>query len=108
MDGWQRLWVLVKWLAAIAAGIYSGGMLHQASLISPEAEKNLGIGLLLGAVLAGMIVFLFLSALEWVYRGFRPLPAITMGTAQLTQPLAPEPTQEQRPALPDPAHQQNT
>ena len=65
------------------------------------------IGLLFIGGISGGIVFGFLSALEWVYRGFRPLPPSP--TAERIKEdaveMSPTPTsrQAQIPALPSPA-----
>lgn len=60
------------------------------------------------AVLAGVATFLAGFALEWVYRGFRPLPiAPTVeGQSPPAEPSEPIPAQEQFPALPHPDNQQ--
>jgi len=74
MEGWRRLWVFVKWCVSIAAGIYSAGNL---AAVAPPATNDSGFPVFMGAALAGLITFGFLSALEWVYRGFRPLVSPT-------------------------------
>jgi hypothetical protein len=77
-DGWQRLWVLFKWLTAIAAGLYAaqamlGSIPTGEGAPHPTAGQTL-IGLGLAGTITGGIAFSALHALEWVYRGFRPLP----------------------------------
>lgn len=114
-EGWRRLWELTKWVAAFAAAIWCV-MSFTAAIppptvgSSPEASQIVA-GIFLVAVIGGGLAYGALHALEWVYRGFRPLP--TDPTVE-APPLAldtPEPAQpplpEQRPALPHPDNQQS-
>lgn len=77
-EGWRRLWQLLKSLAAISAGLYCASIVALSLPIptpdsSPTAGQTL-IGLIIVGGIAGAIVFGALHALEWVYRGFSPLP----------------------------------
>lgn len=76
MNGWQRLWELTKWLAAIAAAIwcvmsFTAAMPAPSDPLSPAASQIV-IGIFLVAVIGGGITYGALHSLEWVYRGFRP------------------------------------
>lgn len=108
-EGWRRLWELTKCIAAIASGIwcvmeFTAAMPAPSENSSPAASQII-VGMFLVAVIGGGVVYSALHALEWVYRGFRPL-AVT--PKEVAPPVAPnpEPTQiiesEQRPALPHP------
>lgn len=74
MNGWQRLWELVKCLAAIAAAIW--GVTSYAQAVPWPANTPADIsrvtGMFLTAVIGGGIAYGALTAIEWVYRGFRP------------------------------------
>jgi len=107
-EGWRRLWELLKSLTAIAVGVFCANEVAQTLPVptadsSPTAGQVL-TGLAIVAVIAGGLVFGFLSALEWVYRGFRPRytgPASDQPQAVDGVP-EPSPAQEQYPALPSP------
>jgi len=77
-EGLRRLWQLLKSLAAISAGLYCASvavlLLPIATPDSPLTAGQTLIGLIIVGGTAGAIVFGLLNALEWVYRGFRPLP----------------------------------
>lgn len=108
-EGWRRLWELLKWIAAIAAGIWCVMSFTEAMPVPSEnsspAASQIIVGVFLVAVIGGGVVYGALHALEWVYRGFRPL---AVSTKEVGPPLAPipEPAQVielgQRPALPHP------
>lgn len=112
-EGWRRLWELLKWTAAIATGLFVSFKLIQTSPHVPEAGNNqLGIGIFLGGVLAGLAVYGMLHAFEWVYRGFRPLPVSPTGEAHPDPQAEPSDTPpttvealEHHPALPHPDSQ---
>lgn len=77
-EGWRRLWELTKWIAAIASGIwcvmeFTAAMPPPPDPASPAASQ-IAIGIFLVAVIGGGVAYSALHALEWVYRGFRPLP----------------------------------
>jgi len=78
MDGWQRLWILTKWLASIPVALWAVSEFAEALPNTPAGPSlepgQVLIGMIFVALVAGGAVFGFLSALEWVYRGFRPLP----------------------------------
>lgn len=99
-EGWRRLWELVKWLTSIAAGLYTAFMLFEAApQVDADKATNLLVGVLLVSGVIGGATGLFLHALEWVYRGFRPLP-IAPTEADQSPPLgAPEASPEPRLAL---------
>lgn len=76
MNGWQRLWELMKCLAALTAAFwcvtsYSKSVPWPSDLSSPAANPII-IGMFLAAVIGGGVTYGTLSSLEWVYRGFRP------------------------------------
>lgn len=82
LNGWQRLWLLAKWLTAIGVGLIAANAMAE-TLPSVQSGNRpspgqILIGLGLGGVIAGGIAFSMLHALEWVYRGFRPLVATPM------------------------------
>lgn len=107
-EGWRRLWELLKWLGAIAVGIFCANEVAQTLPVptatsSPTAGQVL-FGLLIAALIPGGIAFGFLSLLEWVYRGFRPLPPTLASEkpqieATETEPLS---NTERYPTLPSP------
>lgn len=115
MNGWQRLWELTKWLAAIAAAIWCvmefTAVMPAPSDPSSPAASQVAIGIFLVAIIGGGIAYGALHALEWVYRGFRPLPinpkvevrSVELNPSEPVQAIAPE----QRPALPHPENQQS-
>ncbi len=77
-EGWRRVWELTKCLAAIAAGIwcvmsFTAAMPPPPAPASPAAGQ-IAVGIFLVAVIGGGIAYAGLHALEWVYRGFRPVP----------------------------------
>ena len=113
-EGWRRLWAFAKWLASIAVGV--GCFITLIPTSAPSADsaptvRQILIGVLFMSGIAGSATFGLLHALEWVYRGFRPLPS--GDTTADAPPLVvhePEPAQappsEQRPVLPNPDNQQ--
>ena len=113
-EGWIRLWAFAKWLASIAVG--AGCFITVIPTTAPSADSaptavQILIGVLFMSGIAGSATFGLLHALEWVYRGFRPLPNgdFRAGAPSLVV-HEPEPAQasplEQRPALPNPDNQQ--
>lgn len=114
-EGWRRLWELTKWVVSIAVGLWCANAFAQTlpppSNDSTPTAGQIVVGLLLAGGITGGSTFGFLSALEWVYRGFRPLPtAPTEETPPLvlnTPESAQAPLPEQRPALPHPDNQQS-
>lgn len=108
-EGWRRLWELMKCLAAIAAAVwcvtsFSAAMPPPTDPESPTAGQ-VAVGAFLVAVIGGGLAYSALHALEWVYRGFRPL-AVTpkeVSPSALNKPEAAQAIEpEQRPALPHP------
>jgi hypothetical protein len=85
LNGWQRLWVMTKGGAGIAAGIYSGNKIGEVAMRDPKLADS-GMSVLMAALIAGFLVYGAFSALEWVYRGFRPLA--TTPTEAAPAPLA--------------------
>lgn len=111
LNGWQRLWVLTKGIVAIAAGLYVMLKLIQNTPKDSLSQGQLGIGTMCGTVITGLVVYGSLSVLEWVYRGFRPLPINPTAKAHNgPQVEASESIQasEQLPALPNPDSQRKT
>ena len=97
-EGWRRLWELVKWLTSIAAGLYTAFTLFEAApQVGADKATNLLVGVLLVSGVIGGATGLLLHALEWVYRGFRPLPIAPTETDQ--PPPAGEPEASQEPCL---------
>lgn len=77
LNGWQRLWELAKWLITIAVGVWCFTALIPTTVPAADAVPSVGqivTVVLFVTGLASAATFGFLSALEWVYRGFRPLP----------------------------------
>ena len=112
-EGWRRLWELVKWLASIGVGIACFITLIPKNPLPAESAPSAGqilIGVLIASGIAGGATFGLLSAFEWVYRGFRPLPIAPMAEGQSppAEPSEPIPAQEQFPALPNPDSQRKT
>lgn len=105
-----RLWQLLKSLAAISVGLYCASVVALTLPIptadsSPTAGQTL-IGLIIIGGIAGAIAFGFLHVLEWVYRGFFPVPVsrIAEQNAEKTQPDPRHPSEPDQPfALPNPA-----
>lgn len=56
----------------------------------------------LASLVAGAGVFLAGMAVEWVYRGFRPLPVDPITEVHTAELNTPDPEQQVRPALPNP------
>lgn len=95
LSGWQRLWILFKWLAAIAAFVLVPQYVPAPDLSNPAGSHptngQLAFAYLFIALFAGTAMFFFLSALEWVYRGFRPVANDPMEAGQgHTSPYEPE------------------
>ncbi len=107
-EGWRRLWELVKWLTSIAAGLYTAFTLFEAApQVEADKATNLFVGVLLVSGVIGGATGLFLHALEWVYRGFRPLPTAPTEADQPPPLGVPEASQEPRLALGHQETQQN-
>lgn len=77
-EGWRRLWELLKWLTAIGAGVWSASVgipaLEAEAVRTPLTPGQMMFALLLMTTVPAGVIFAFLSSLEWVYRGFHPLP----------------------------------
>lgn len=115
-EGWRRLWELVKWLAAIGVGLYVAFItvenLQTAALgLAPATPQPTPGQILTGGFIAGIFIggatFGILHALEWVYRGFRPLPIAPMEANQPPPVDVPEASPEPRLALGHQEIQQN-
>jgi len=114
-EGWRRLWELTKWLVSLAVAGWVFVSAMPTEVPAPDATPTAGqilIGVLFMSGLAGSATFGLLYALEWVYRGFRPLPVSPMVEAPQVVEHTPEPAPApapapQRPALPHPDSQQN-
>lgn len=109
-EGWRRLWELVKWLASIGVGITCFIVLIPKNPLPAEAAPSAGqilIGVLIASGIAGSATFILLSALEWVYRGFRPLPTAPTEADQPPPLGVPEASPEPRLALGHQETQQN-
>lgn len=110
-EGWRRLWNLLKWLTAIGIGLWS--VYNSVPVLDAQAAKTpvtpgqMMIGVIFLAAVPGAITFGFLSALEWVYRGFRPLPA-TPSVAKPLEAVKAAPVLEPATALPRPSLGQNS
>jgi len=115
-EGWRRLWELTKWLATLAVSAWIFISALPSEVPAPNASPSAGqimIVVLFMSGLAGGATFGLLHALEWVYRGFRPLPVSPTEEAQpepQTEPSDTPPTTaealEHHPALPHPNSQQ--
>lgn len=109
-EGWRRLWEFTKWLASIVVGVGCFITVMPTIALSADSAPTAGqilIGMLFIIGIAGSATFGLLHALEWVYRGFRPL--LGGDTTADAPPLVvhePEPAQappsEQSPVLPNP------
>lgn len=98
LNGWQRLWILFKWLMAIAAFVLVPQYVPTPDFNDPASPHptngQMALGYLFIALFAGTAIFSFLSALEWVYRGFRPVANDPMEAGQADTLLHdPEPLQ---------------
>jgi len=101
-DGWRRLWELVKWLITIAAGVWCFTTLIPTTVPAADAVPSAGqivIVIMFVTGIASGATFAFLHALEWVYRGFRPLPTAPTEADQPSSLGVPEASQEARLAL---------
>lgn len=78
-EGWRRLWELVKWLVSIGIGLFMAfyviemlqAVVPEPSTSQPTPGQIVSGGLVAGGII-GLCTFGLLSAVEWVYRGFRP------------------------------------
>lgn len=109
-EGWRRLWELVKWLITIAVGVWCFTTLIPTTVIAADAVPSAGqivtVVLFVTGIASGA-TFAFLHALEWVYRGFRPLPTAPTEANQPPPLGAPEVSPEPRLALGHQETQQN-
>lgn len=116
-EGWRRVWELTKWLVSLAVAGWVFVSVMPTEVPAPNATPTAGqilIGVLFMSGLAGSATFGLLYALEWVYRGFRPLPDSPVAVSPMVEahsaPLAGSPESApalQHPALPHPDNQQN-
>ena len=116
----QRLWRVVKWVAAIGTGLLAVEIAPPITVNSSTASLPTGGQIaffkMLGAVVSGTAIFLCLGALEWVYRGFRPVANDPMEAGQAhTSPYGPEAQQTpvaalelRQPKPDDPTHPQSS
>lgn len=112
LNGWQRLWVLVKVLASIYVGLWGANEFWQnmpetVNGVQPTPGQRVFGATFVVAVFGG-VTFAILHALEWVYRGFRPLPTVPKAEPPAPSEPVPEPTPKPLPALPQPANKQST
>lgn len=111
LNGWQRLWALVKVLASIYVGLWGANEFWQnmpetVNGVQPTPGQRVFGAAFVVAVFGG-VTFVFLYALEWVYRGFRPLPSVAKAEPPAPLERNPEPIPGSRPALPYLENQQS-
>jgi len=82
-EGWRRLWIFTKAIGAIAAAGYVLDGITQTVAAHPDMPALTGGQILIGGIVAGGIAYGFLTAVEWVAKGFfSPPPS--------TSPMSPE------------------
>lgn len=74
-EGWRRLWIFTKVIGAIAAAGYALDGITQTIAAHPDTSPLTGGQILIGGIIAGGVAYGFLTAVEWVAKGFfKPTP----------------------------------
>ncbi|QCY14064.1 MULTISPECIES: hypothetical protein [Pseudomonas] len=74
MNRGQRLWLVVKLLAAVAACLYAAVQASRYMLESPDAEQIHPLSILVVGLIFGFVTFGLLSLIGWIVRLFLPFP----------------------------------
>lgn len=113
MNRWQRLWWVVKLLAAIAVCLYVAVQASRYMLESPDADQIHPLSILVVGLIFGFVTFVLLSVIGWIVRLVLPLPDPVSPRAEIKSQTTPgedaPPMPESPPTLPadDPAQRKN-
>jgi hypothetical protein len=99
MNRWQRLWLVVKLLAAVAASLYVAVQASRYMLESPDAERIHPLSILVVGLIFGFVTFGLLSLVGWIVRLFLPFPDPVIPTVAAQPQTTPE---EDAPLTPEP------
>ncbi|MDQ0121208.1 uncharacterized protein HemY [Pseudomonas lini] len=90
MNRWQRLWWVVKLLAALAVGLYAAVQASRYMLESPDAAQIHPLSILVVGLIFGFATFVLLSLLGWIARLFLPFPDPVNPRAEVKPQTTPE------------------
>ena len=113
MNRWQRLWLVVKLLAAVAVCLYVAVQASRYMLESPDADQIHPLSILVVGLIFGFATFVLLSVIGWIVRLFLPFPDPVTPSAGVKSQTTPEedapPMPGSPPTLPadDPAQRKN-
>ncbi|WP_338920228.1 hypothetical protein V0M98_24315 [Pseudomonas silesiensis] len=99
MNRWQRLWLVVKLLAAVAVCLYVAVQASRYMLESPDADQIHPLSILVVGLIFGFVTFVLLSVIGWIVRLFLPFPDPVTPSAEVKPQTTPE---EDAPPMPDP------
>ncbi|MNQ99413.1 hypothetical protein D3C85_1151460 [compost metagenome] len=99
MNRWQRLWLVVKLLAAVAVCLYVAVQASRYMLESPDADQIHPLSILVVGLIFGFATFVLLSVIGWIVRLFLPFPDPVTPSAGVKPQTTPE---EDTPPMPEP------
>ena len=103
MNRWQRLWLVVKLLAAVAVCLYVAVQASRYMLESPDADQIHPLSILVVGLIFGFATFVLLSVIGWIVRLFLPFPDPVTPRAEVKSQTTPgdtPPMSEPPPTLP--------
>jgi uncharacterized protein HemY len=103
MNRWQRLWLVVKLLAAVAVCLYVAVQASRYMLESPDADQIHPLSILVAGLMFGFATFVLLSLIGWIVRLFLPFPDPVTPSAEVKSQAIPgdtPPMSEPPPTLP--------